>query len=66
MVHVELIGRLFEIDLTHPRANARTWFGSLWIDSCLTNEDVLFNAAAHSVSAEGMDLLQGAGAVALC
>jgi hypothetical protein len=67
MVHVELVGRLFEIDLTHPGANARTWFGSLWIDHFLTNEEVLFNAAAHTVPYEQLDVLQRAtGADALC
>jgi hypothetical protein len=55
MVHVELIGRLFEIDLTHPRANARTWFGTLWIDHFLTNEEVLFNLEAHAVPAPELD-----------
>jgi hypothetical protein len=58
MVHVELVGRLFEIDLRSPQAHARTWFGDQWIEHFLTNEEVMLCDDAHPVTRFGVEALK--------
>ena len=47
MVHVELVGNLFQIDLRSPKASAKRRLGNMWVSSFLSNEEVLFNPDTH-------------------
>jgi hypothetical protein len=47
MVHVTLLGRIFEVDLRSPHSPPRYWNDGRWMrDRSLSNEDVLFDPAA--------------------
>jgi hypothetical protein len=47
--HIELFGRLFEVDLRSPTEPARRWFEGHWVSAALTNEEVLFNPEAEAL-----------------
>jgi hypothetical protein len=64
VVHVEPVGRLFEVNLHLPKARARTWFDTLWIRHFLTNEEVLFNPDARLVSRVQIEAVQTLGCLA--
>ena len=49
MVHIDLVGKLFKIDLRAPNRPARVLHGTNWIDHFLTNEQILFNPDAHRI-----------------
>ena len=51
MQYIELLGRLFRVNLRSPLQPAQIRFGGLWIDHFLTNEDVSLHPEAHTVNA---------------
>jgi hypothetical protein len=58
--HIELFGRLFEVDLRSPSEPAKRWFDGRWVSAALTNEEVLFDPQAEALPTWGVRAVSAA------
>jgi hypothetical protein len=58
VVHTQLLGHLFEVDLRAPRVPAKVWQGDHWGHDGLTNEDVLFHPEAEAIDESRLELVK--------
>ena len=50
LIYVELIGKLLRIDRRAPNLPARVWFEDRWIDSFLSNGEVMSYPEARTLT----------------